>query len=229
MAAGSRRAASRCFFRAFVCRQPVLFLGPSRSGQHPGLRCVADGALRYADDRSGSVVGIRFSVGVRKWSASSFQGSGVVSRIDLWRVDAGVASVTGCREVVGASLSAIVSMDAFSRGCRFDRNWTFPLICTLSMRRGAEFAFRPSSYSVPFTWDIFFSFFFPPPCRPRVSRCRSGRRSSGTSAGAEAEDDLLAVELARVEQRRGELRMVHRIGVVLALHRHTGIILVTAS
>lgn len=157
MAAGSRRAASRCFFRAFVCRQPVLFLGPSRSGQHPGLRCVADGALRYADDRSGSVVGIRFSVGVRKWSASSFQGSGVVSRIDLWRVDAGVASVTGCREVVGASLSAIVSMDAFSRGCRFDRNWTFPLICTLSMRRGAEFAFRPSSYSVPFTWDIFFT------------------------------------------------------------------------
>ena len=173
MAAGSRRAASRCFFRAFVCRQPVLFLGPSRSGQHPGLRCVADGALRYADDRSGSVVGIRFSVGVRKWSASSFQGSGVVSRIDLWRVDAGVASVTGCREVVGASLSAIVSMDAFSRGCRFDRNWTFPLICTLSMRRGAEFAFRPSSYSVPFTWDIFFR---PPPYQPLISPLSAPRQ-----------------------------------------------------
>lgn len=166
MAAGSRRAASRCFFRAFVCRQPVLFLGPSRSGQHPGLRCVADGALRHADDRSGSVVGIRFSVGVRKWSASSFQGSGVVSRIDLWRVDAGVASVTGYREVVGASLSAIVSMDAFSRGCRFDRNWTFPLICTLSMRRGAEFAFRPSSYSVLCLGHLFQA---PPSCQPLVS------------------------------------------------------------
>ena len=173
MAAGSRRAASRCFFRAFVCRQPVLFLGPSRSGQHPGLRCVADGALRYADDRSGSVVGIRFSVGVRKWSASSFQGSGVVSRIDLWRVDAGVASVTGCREVVGASLSAIVSMDAFSRGCRFDRNWTFPLICTLSMRRGTECKFRPSSL---FGSLYLGPLFHPPPYQPLISPLSAPRQ-----------------------------------------------------
>lgn len=154
-----RSFASYCFFRAFVCRQPALFLGPSRSGQRPGLRCVADGALRHADDRCRSASGGRIPPGGGERVVASFPDSGAVSRIDLWRLDGRMASVAGRRALFCTSLPAIAPMDSFSRGCRFDRNWTFPLIGSLSTQKGTECKFRPSFF-IRSSFDLRVRFFF---------------------------------------------------------------------
>ena len=46
---------------------------------------------------------------------------------------------------------------------------------------------------------------------------------------SQTEDDLLAICLAGPEDSRREVRMVHRIGIVLALDRNAGIILIAAA